>query len=914
LMHGLPSGPQTMINVAKGARARGFRVVLKAAPVPQYISTIKEFLDSACVDVLVANEFEAPILLGWNPQSRPPRPKPCVTIADANEAASSLMEKWSTLSAVVVHVYAGCVLRERKPGLQRAMGLRVAEGPGDSGRVLARAENFRDGSNEGEAHVFVLPSLHGKDVDIVGASDAFVGGFVAALCHGLSGAQGLLWGEGASRRARMVAGAQTGMPTQEQLLSLLAGHLRSSGAEGLLSDPKHRSLPDSFLAQSSMHLDVLRGNVVTVCERLHQQRKSNAAPAARDDPSRMVPASQSPVAASATALQARVNAQSVTETDSAETTGRARANTCPTWGNVLLARVLQYGRTHFGRMDAMVCAAMLRHTDVFGVTPLQRAAVCYMHVPQYKEYAEILLALMMSHCALLSAGLLDEAKPRARRFLHHYMEEGVIARIYEESAILQTKDGFEEVGTRLIPDVGSLADKTNAEAAALLMIALLLPQPSRCDARTEHKSEPHVIELVYQYCQLALDNERGANALRNAIMTAQLPNEGHTMLTAAAQIGAHWLVTLLLTGGEAAEASALIETRLASGWSALHFAAQGRHFYTCVQLLVHGADISATNNEGDAPLYLVPAKERARFEELKLLGSMGFGAFISHCKAESQTEARNLKELVEQHLKRRAFLDSDDLSDLNTLCEQVRESDVLVLIQTRRVLSRPWCVIELLTAIDEGVPIVCVVPVGLAKAISYDFTEAQQLLDNFEEEIDRQNPGAMEEIRENYNGHSPLGEVLARMKTELPRIISKRVDYSMSRRVLNAMLEDVLDAIKTQSAWRLNLRMQAAQKSLTVDPTPPGQLARKHSLGRPLLRDLEQFLRPTGSDEIRDVVQAEADGEDGEEGSNGDSPPGTVSKNGTDAAARKKESRRSLPPTMPSERTARFAPAGKPVY
>jgi hypothetical protein len=109
----------------------------------------------------------------------------------------------------------------------------------------------------------------------------------------------------------------------------------------------------------------------------------------------------------------------------------------------------------------------------------------------------------------------------------------------------------------------------------------------------------------------------------------------------------------------------------------------------------------------------------------------------------------------------------------------------------------------------------------------------------------------------------------------------------MSRRVLNAMLEDVLDAIKTQSAWRLNLRMQAAQKSLTVDPTPPGQLARKHSLGRPLLRDLEQFLRPTGSDEIRDVVQAEADGEDGEEGSNGDSPPGTVSKNGTDAAVRR---------------------------
>ena len=146
--------------------------------------------------------------------------------------------------------------------------------------------------------------------------------------------------------------------------------------------------------------------------------------------------------------------------------------------------------------------------------------------------------------------------------------------------------------------------------------------------------------------------------------------------------------------------------------------------------------------------------------------------------------------------------------------------------------------------------------------------------------------GVCEEILSIAALHRALTRCFAHRPSvsQLPRIISKRVDYSMSRRVLNAMLEDVLDAIKTQSAWRLNLRMQAAQKSLTVDPAPPGQLARKHSLGRPLLRDLEQFLRPTGSDEIRDVVKAEED-EDGEE-SNGDSPPGTISKNGADAAVR----------------------------
>ena len=50
--------------------------------------------------------------------------------------------------------------------------------------------------------------------------------------------------------------------------------------------------------------------------------------------------------------------------------------------------------------------------------------------------------------------------------------------------------------------------------------------------------------------------------------------------------------------------------------------------------------------------------------------------------------------------------DSDDLLDLTKLTDHVRSSRCLLLLQTKLVLERPFCLLELKTAIDEGVPIV----------------------------------------------------------------------------------------------------------------------------------------------------------------------------------------------------------------
>ena len=100
--------------------------------------------------------------------------------------------------------------------------------------------------------------------------------------------------------------------------------------------------------------------------------------------------------------------------------------------------------------------------------------------------------------------------------------------------------------------------------------------------------------------------------------------------------------------------------------------------------------------------------------------SAGFRAFISHMKLEGAMEARFLQTELESHLKEHCFLDSDDLRSLHKLCDHVKESKCIVLLQTRSVLTRPYCLLELLTAIENRVPIVGVSVTG--RDAAYDLS------------------------------------------------------------------------------------------------------------------------------------------------------------------------------------------------
>jgi hypothetical protein len=91
--------------------------------------------------------------------------------------------------------------------------------------------------------------------------------------------------------------------------------------------------------------------------------------------------------------------------------------------------------------------------------------------------------------------------------------------------------------------------------------------------------------------------------------------------------------------------------------------------------------------------------------------------FLSHFKAEAGTEATLMEEalgkmIIEDnthpaaHLESPMFLDSSNLIDLRGLRDKVICSHNLVLLLTSQVLFRPWCLVEIVTAIQNNVNIV----------------------------------------------------------------------------------------------------------------------------------------------------------------------------------------------------------------
>ena len=81
--------------------------------------------------------------------------------------------------------------------------------------------------------------------------------------------------------------------------------------------------------------------------------------------------------------------------------------------------------------------------------------------------------------------------------------------------------------------------------------------------------------------------------------------------------------------------------------------------------------------------------------------------FLSHFKVEAGSDARYLSDLIRRMTGCPAYLDSTDLVDLRTLFnEGVHKTDVLFILATKGVFTRPWCLMEMWEAAIKRVPIV----------------------------------------------------------------------------------------------------------------------------------------------------------------------------------------------------------------
>mmetsp|Transcript_25232 Transcript_25232/g.58074 ORF Transcript_25232/g.58074 Transcript_25232/m.58074 type:complete len:1026 (-) Transcript_25232:70-3147(-) len=114
--------------------------------------------------------------------------------------------------------------------------------------------------------------------------------------------------------------------------------------------------------------------------------------------------------------------------------------------------------------------------------------------------------------------------------------------------------------------------------------------------------------------------------------------------------------------------------------------------------------------------------------------------FLSHYKAEAGTEAALIRTEIEHMIEEDrdslgnyfdspVFLDSEDLDNLEELQNKVRCSHNLLLLLSKGVLKRPWVLIEICTAVQEGAHIL---PVQLVKNEKFEIPDEyfyNQLMD-----------------------------------------------------------------------------------------------------------------------------------------------------------------------------------------
>ena len=132
------------------------------------------------------------------------------------------------------------------------------------------------------------------------------------------------------------------------------------------------------------------------------------------------------------------------------------------------------------------------------------------------------------------------------------------------------------------------------------------------------------------------------------------------------------------------------------------------------------------------------------------------------------------------------------------------------------------CLVEIYTALTEGVPIVAV---AVAGAFPYNFEDAQYVLDNLETELELRNPGASDVVRRAGVNVSVMAKLL---RESLPHIISKRWEPGASEVVQGAQLEDIVTAME-------NSRQHQVDSSRHSDSIAHGSIAPPRDLGEQLL-------------------------------------------------------------------------------
>ena len=126
---------------------------------------------------------------------------------------------------------------------------------------------------------------------------------------------------------------------------------------------------------------------------------------------------------------------------------------------------------------------------------------------------------------------------------------------------------------------------------------------------------------------------------------------------------------------------------------------------------------------------------------------------------------------------------------------------MLVLFQSSKVLERPWCLLELYTAVMEGVPIVARNCAGKG----YDFGKSADLLLHLETKLSKLNPSAVQVLKQ--DGVDPLHAAHV-LSSAIPNIISVHLNTSASRIAIKATMVDLVKAMQSAQPFPVETALE----------------------------------------------------------------------------------------------------------
>ena len=187
-------------------------------------------------------------------------------------------------------------------------------------------------------------------------------------------------------------------------------------------------------------------------------------------------------------------------------------------------------------------------------------------------------------------------------------------------------------------------------------------------------------------------------------------------------------------------------------------------------------------------------------------GEKSYACFLSHYKMEAASDARLLHNMLAKMLRYPIFLDSANLTDLRQLISNgVGDCDVMLVLGTKGLFSRPWCLLEIMHSARLKVPTIIVD----IKNSGFDADQSQHYIEHLEEIMGMDDPSSLELL------HEHLGSDLTELKVACMAVLTSFNEIGNRQLMWNpnssdteliACLQDIIDemaaAIGTKLEWK----------------------------------------------------------------------------------------------------------------